>query len=800
MPKTKINQQKSKLIKRATSLLIKYWPILIVFGLVVVFAFPYWAKGLIPFPADHLVNSFPPWQYYFGLPVKNAAMPDVITQMYPWKHLVINLWKSGQWPLWNPYNFSGSPLLANYQSAVFHPFNFLFFLLPEVDAWSFLILLQPLLAGLFTYLFCRELKLSQEASLLSSIAFMFCGFITTWMAYGTMAYALLWLPLILYGIQKSFYKISAFSLILISFSLAASLFSGHFQISLYVLLASLGFLLFKLIVTRQIKVFFLGLLFIVLGVLLASVQILPSFELYQLSSRSQFVGLSEIVPWNYLITLLSPDFFGNDVTRNNWFGHYAEWSGFTGVIPLILAAYVFFKKKRKPVLFFSSLIIVSLLLSRPTSVLDLIIKLKIPIFSSSAAARVNGLFSFSIAILAGFGLDELKNNLKNKNFKKLFLVSILFLGVALTTWGVLILVRPFSFSELSIARRNFILPSGMISAFGILVFGFWLLNRFFKKKKDLIRYVRLIIPFLLLLLIAFDLFRFAKKWVPFDSKEHVYPQVPILSFLTKTAGPNRVFGFFGMEMMNYYQIQGFNGYDPLFIQRYGELLTTAGDGKIKMPSTRGTGLGIRAKYTMELLNLMGGKYVLHALSDGRHPWAFPFWEYPEQLKLIYGEDKYEVYENKKALPRAFLFYNYQIIEESQEIINQMLARGLDLKETLILEEEPEIPAKDIKEKGQRKAEIIEYFPNQVKLRVETENPGLLFLSDNYYPGWKAFVNGQEKKIYRANYSFRAVVVPQGIHEVEFVYSPSFFKLGLRLSFLSLLALLLFGFLIPRWKK
>ena len=399
---------------KAQKLIVKFWPISVILLLVAIFAYPYWAKGLVPFPSSYLVTFFPPWQHYFGMPVKNNAMPDVLSQMYPFRHLVINFWKSKQIPLWNPYNFSGNPLLANYQSAVFHPANFLFFILPEIDAWSLMILLQPLLAGLFTYLFCRQLKLSQAASLLSAVAFMFCGFMTVWLAYGTMSWALLWLPLTLYAIERSFRKIAGFSLVLISLSLAASFFSGHFQVSLYVLLASLVYLFYRLIVSRQFKTFLICFLFIVLGILLASIQILPTFELHQLSVRSKAIGVSEIIPWRYLVTILAPDFYGNAVTRNDWFGHYAEWSGFTGVIPLVLAFFAFTGKKKNVVWFFGLLALGVLILTRPTPLLDLIVKWKIPVFSTSAAARIIGLFSFGVAVLAGFGFDKLKENLNSK--------------------------------------------------------------------------------------------------------------------------------------------------------------------------------------------------------------------------------------------------------------------------------------------------------------------------------------------------------------------------------------------------
>lgn len=764
----------------------------------VIFSFPYWAKGLIPFPADHLVTAFPPWQYYYGLPVKNNAMPDVVTQMYPWKHLVINLWKSGQIPLWNPNNFSGSPLLANFQSAVFHPANFLFFLLPEVHAWSLMILFQPFLAGFFTYLFCRELRLSRAASLLSSASFMFAGFLTVWMAYGTMGYALLWLPLILYAVEKSFNENNFFSAIIISFALAASFFSGHFQISLYVALAALTFLIFKFIVTRDAKTFFICGLFFIFGILLSLIQLLPTFELYQLSVRSKSLGVSEIIPWQYLVTLLAPDFYGSDVTRNNWFGHYAEWAGFFGVIPLILAIFAFIRKKNPYVWFFALLGIFSLILTLPTPLLDLIVKLKIPVLSSSAASRIISLFSFSAAILAGFGFDRLKEDLEKNKFRVIIFVLfgavVLFGGI----WWALLINKPFTPDKLLIAKRNLLLPSLMAVAFLALIGAYWWFLKIAKIRKSLTRNFHLIILTVILTLSLFDTFRFAKKWLPFDNPKHVYPNLSILEFLTKTAGYDRVFGYFGMEMENYYQIQGFNGYDPLYIARYGELLMAANDGNIRVPSTRGVGLERREKYTVLLLNLLGGKYLLYATADARFPWAFPFWEWPDKFKAVYKDDKYHVYQNIEAFPRAFVTYDYQVIKEPQEIINQMFSPQADLRKTIILEEDPGLPKEESKNEG--KVEVVSYLPNRIKLSVSTEKPGLLFLADNYYPGWKALVDDRETKIYRADYTFRAIAIPAGNHKVEFVYDPQSFRWGIYGSLLGLVGIGGMTVILKKWRK
>ncbi len=66
---------------------------------------------------------------------------------------------------------------------------------------------------------------------------------------------------------------------------------------------------------------------------------------------------------------------------------------------------------------------------------------------------------------------------------------------------------------------------------------------------------------------------------------------------------------------------------------------------------------------------------------------------------------------------------------------------------------------------------------------------MLFLSDNYYPGWKAYVDNKETKIYRANYTFRSIYLPSGNHSVAFKYNPLSFKIGSVVSLLSFIAIL-----------
>ena len=100
------------------------------------FAQPLFLKGYIPIPADDLIGLYYPFRDLYavtnpnGIAYKNFLITDPIRQQYPWRDLSISIEKQLQLPIWNPYSLTGTPLLANFQSAVFYPLNVLFFIFP----------------------------------------------------------------------------------------------------------------------------------------------------------------------------------------------------------------------------------------------------------------------------------------------------------------------------------------------------------------------------------------------------------------------------------------------------------------------------------------------------------------------------------------------------------------------------------------------------------------------------------------------------------------------------------------------
>ena len=298
------------------------------------------------------------------------------------------------------------------------------------------------------------------------------------------------------------------------------------------------------------------------------------------------------------------------------------------------------------------------------------------------------------------------------------------------------------------------------------------------------------------MLAAFDMVRFAVKWQAFDPRNLVFPQVETTKEFSKISGYERVLGNLGGEALVYYSIPSIEGYDPLYINRYGEFIGSLNDGKLRESFRSAVIFPKDVKYTEKAINLLGIKYIIHKLSDDNMPWTFPYWKYPnDYFDLIYKDERYKIFKNKKVYPRIFLVGEYKVINNSQKIIDTMFSKDFDLGRSVILEEDPHIE----KYSGNiGKVSVLKYSVNEIDLKINANHEGMLFLSDNYYPGWIAKVDNRQVDIMRANYTFRSIKVPKGVHNVKFIYEPYSFKLGiLAASIGSLFSLITYFYLYKK---
>lgn len=742
------------------------------FLLVTVFFWQFFLRGLLPIPADTIVGMYYPFRDIYsktnpnGIPFKNFLITDPVRQQYPWRNLIVDNFKKGIIPTWNPYNFAGTPLIANLQSSAFYPLNILFFIFPFGISWSLLIFLQPVLAGVFLYLYLDNLKLNKLSSFLGAVTFSFSGFSIAWLEWGTVLNTILWLPLALLVVDKLLTSFNnkllnkntlTWSVVFI-LSLVFSFFAGHLQSFFYLVILLFFYIIFKVIlVNKKIKkLFFLSFLF-AFFVVISTLQWLPTLKFILLSARSLDVVSWQtegwFIPWQNIIQFVVPDFFGNPSTLN-YYGiwNYAEFIGYVGIIPLILSIFACFFRKDKKTLFFGTIFFLSLIFAFPTIIAELPYKLGIPFISTSQPTRLLFLTDFSLSILAALGFDYfIKIKDRNKILYIIGIILIIFVGLWLF---VLFSKNIISAENLIVARQNLIFPT-LIFALSLVLF---IAAIFYKKTKILN-----LIFVLLVVITVFDLFRFGWKFETFSKKEYLFPKTSITSFLQKQKQPFRVMStdpsIFPPNFSILYKIQTLDGYDPLYLQRYGELMAAVGRGKPDISSPFGFNRIITPQnISSHITDFLGIKYVL-SLDDLNY----------DKLSKVYKDGKITVYENSKVYPRAFFVANTLIVDSKKEAIKEIFNIDNDLRETAIVEN---VKDKSLFNSRWKLGEVKFVYNGENKIKIETNNSGdgFLVLTDSYYPTWQVKIDGKNTEIFLTDYNFRGIIVPRGIHSIEFVNS------------------------------
>lgn len=763
-------------------------PIFFLLFFVLIFFGQFVKNGKLPIPSDTIVGLYHPFrdlyarEYSNGIPFKNFLITDPVRQQYSWRELGIDIFKTQELPLWNPYSFAGTPLLANFQSASFYPLNIIFLLMSFEYAWSILVITQPLLAGVFLYLYLTNLRINKIASLFGSISFSFSGFAIAWMEWNTILHTALWLPFILLSIDKIFFypgssnstkfKIQSSKLqfkiksyyawcFIFIFSLASSLLAGHLQTFFYVFLVSVAYFFARwLQYGKKFNILFVFLLFNFSFLILTAIQWIPTFQLILQSAREiDLVNWHQegwFIPWQHLVQFIAPDFFGNPTTLNYWgVWNYGELVGYVGIAPLIMAFLTLFFRQDKKTLFFGTLFFMSLIFSLPTFFAQLPFILNIPFLSTAQPTRLLFITDFTLSILAAFGLDYFIKNGRKIVYPLIFLF-VIFAGLwAFVLWGNNQL-QITSLENIAVTKRNLFFPTSVFIALSILI----LILKIFQKTKN----NTTIIIYIIIGITVFDLLRFGQKFNPFTNKEYLFPQTKALSFLQKQEGNFRIMTtdskILPPNFSAIYKLQSVDGYDPLYLRRYGELIAASERGEPNISPPFGFNRIITPhNYDSRIIDLLGVRYIL-SLSD------------LQSLKLtkVFEEGQTRVYENKNAYPRVFFAKDIKRVDGKQQAIDAMFSSNIDLQKTAIVEKSTRDEALYPTQLAIGKARIISYEPNKIVIETENEGEGFLVLTDSFYSSWRVTIDGNKSEIFRTNFQFRGVSLLKGNHQVVFSVS------------------------------
>lgn len=766
----------------------------------------------IPFNANLLASFYNPWaQEKFvgweqGIPNKPTAKDDLWI-FYPQRTFTNSILNNLEIPFWNPYSFSGNYHLGLSETAVFYPLNVLFLFFSQVDAWVFLIIIEPIIAGLGMFLFLRNVVIHQKSAILGALAFAFSGIVIVRAVEGlSVGHTLIWIPFVFYGIESFFQTKKIRFLWLILLFLTLSLLAGWFQYTFYIMVLALLYTLFKLIDSNdRSKISFLILVPFLLFPLVTLFHTLPALQALLESPRSALEGrlfsYQHLMPVFHLFTLIIPDFWGNPAVYT-YFGKsdYKESVLFIGVVTLVFSLITLFKPKKKKELFFIGVIIVSFLLAIDNFVSRAIITSPIPVLSSFLPNRIFLVTTFSFCILAAFGMDYVLQEKKNaawlvlkKTFISLWFVSII-LGSFLA-WRILkdpsLLHKVdrvgINISTEAIQFKNAILPFLFLFATTVIFFVF---------RKN---YARTIFFLAVVTVLFLQSYIFGQKYIPFSYRQFVYPTHPVFEYLAQHQQLDRFmsigYGHIVPSIPLQFGLYSPEGIGSMYIRRYAELVRYMKMEDFGIPDKIAFDLEIYPKDVFSPRNSRLSRFfeltsVKHIVVDKKSMKDSKIIPAKEMFALAWENDTWQIYEYAKSMPRFFTTSNFEIRSDSKTILTSLFSDAFNPKK-IIVEQDPGFHSQDY----QGNVEVIEYSPNKISMSVSADQPTLVYFSDNYSKAFKAIIDGREGKILRANYTFRAIPVSSGNHTVIVQYDNSAVVIGFIVAIATILVAVILPFLI-----
>jgi hypothetical protein len=286
---------------------------------------------------------------------------------------------------------------------------------------------------------------------------------------------------------------------------------------------------------------------------------------------------------------------------------------------------------------------------------------------------------------------------------------------------------------------------------------------------------------IIILFILTDLFIFGKTFVSSVDIHHWDLKQDALQFLSRDKNQYRsaIITSFGPKYGVTSLLHQITGDYPYVLNRYSRLYNLANRGE-PIPSMKITSI----RRVSPIYNLLNLKYLVvnsNRLSDipGYHE--------------VYNDGILSILQNKFALNRVYLPRRIKIVNEENEALRGILEIPSIIGEQIIMETdsvakssfEPENFSD--REDQTETVEIVEYSSNRIELDAHLASNAWVILTDTFYPGWKATIDGQfEAIIVPANYVFRAIYVPKGLHKIVFQYKPRYFFISLMVALITLL--------------
>ena len=709
--------------------------------------------------------------------------------------------------LWTTDLFSGFPVAVDPQSMTWYPVAWLFALFPGSFTWF--AISAYVLGSSFTYAYLYTVTGSRLAAALGGLAYGGSGFFSVRLGHLSLIHFAAWLPAMIWMLEKLAQSpgrgwMAAFA---VSVTIAAT--AGHTQLFFYSLVVAAVYAFARSwgVPGGWLRYQALSLAGAILGLGMAAVLLLPAYEVLRESVRPSltyeyFSGFA--LPWRQLPQLAFPSLFGGSGLveyfsyKPHYFGdphsNHVESTGFVGLVPPVLAlAGLWLARKSRLTWIWATIAVAALVLALGDSTPVGRLMFHVPIYNLFRShGRLLMVETFAVAVLAGLGTASILRAAEKDRIRGFFfaaLVAITALGAVAV--GLVVFADTYRwFAETRAGLTVSVLPWENASigvplvmlAVGLTVLWIWI-------KRPVVWASALLLAVVVLDLGSFSWFndwRQSPQTSDFDRPAQLVPYQEELA-----SSGQRLMPFLGVQqpvklapacVSRLWGLPSASGCNPFISKRYGSLTGMDSAGLLTWPMLNSDNA---------VLDILAVRYVLMPAFPADSPESQLFKTDPSRWRHTEDLPFGAAYTNERALPRAWLA-NEVITLAPDQVLDAIQhstlpdGRNFDPATTALLEEP--VPFADLSPGAGGSATVKRQADTSLTVQIETESPAFLVLSDAYYPGWKATVDGDSTPIYRTNYVLRGIEVPPGSHLVTFEYRPKSVIVGAGVSAASALIL------------
>lgn len=682
---------------------------------------------------------------------------------------------SGDFPLWNPHMYSGHPFAANPANFVFYPFVVLYVLFPLPWAFNIDIIVHFLAAWAGMYVLTKRISGSDAASLIAAVVYTFNGH-TLGRVYGghlSFVHSTAVIPWVFIALERVFQEDKPSLFWIPGAALGLLILTGNTQIIYYTTLlvclyvpmryvSKFGFSQVRSFITYC--AWFLLVPLVSFGI--AAVFLLPVFEFISLSDRAEKL-------YEFAVSgSFGPEFFSSifippPLTQESGVVREAGAYCGLGAIPLVLLGLMvsFLRRNLVPlaVLFCVTL---TLVLGRHTPLyrfyydwLPLLGNFRVP-------ARALSVIMVFAALFAGIGLAYVLGQEKKRNLviSLLASVTVSLIFAALAFWVV-------GLDKIHHGVRH----AGVFAFLSIVIFSISLM-----RMKNRGR----IIPLVMVIFIFTDVFLLYAPGIPALDQKDLLKKEDFEDLFDVASGDYRVLVPISFNpsyplsplgaRCNVMGYENAGGYVQVAVMDYYRFIHAMAQVPPPVKSRHTVNWELFRENNVFSSKILGIKYA-----------------------LAYGNDGWKLLRASWYMPRACLVHTAKVIPDYRDHLAAMKEPTFNPQEVVYLEEGDRDHLRKLHEgppmqNGRERVTIDRYDPDRIDMSTSSPWASYLVVSELFYPGWKAYVDGQETKILRADYLLRAIPLERGSHKVTMVYRPLSFIVGFCITVLTVLGLSALG--------